>query len=301
MADTARQAKVATQMGTQGMAHDRSRAGIEVIRSGVLGEVREIHVWTDRAAGWWPQGVDRPQETPPVPQGLDWDLWLGVAPERPYHPDYCPFKWRGWKVFGTGPLGDMGIHNAAMVYVGLQPGLPTSAEIVETSGLKAETFPTWAKLRYEFPARNGRGPMALYWYDGGKRPSAQLIGGHEVAGNGAIVIGSQGTLYSIEWTGADWHLLPEEKFRDYKMPEPSLPRAPQESQHREWIQACKGGPPTFCDFVTFAAPLTETMLVGNLALRTGKKIEWDAEKLEARNCPEAARFIRRPYREGWTI
>jgi hypothetical protein len=302
MAATARQAKVATQMGTQGMAHHRSRAGIEVIRSGVLGEVREIHVWTDRAApGWWPQGVDRPKETPPVPKGLDWDLWLGVAPERPYHPDYCPFKWRGWKDFGTGPLGDMGIHNAAMVYVGLRLGLPKSAQILQTSGLKAETFPAWAKLRYEFPARDGHGPLALYWYDGGKLPSAQLIGGRQVARNGAIVVGSQATLYSIEWTGADWHLLPEAKFRDYKAPSPSLPRAPQESQHREWVQACKGGPPTFCDFATFAAPLTETMLVGNLALRTGKKIEWDAEKMRAPNCPEADPYLRRQCRKGWTM
>jgi len=301
MAQTARHQKVATQMGTQGMAEPGSRAGIEVIRSGVLGDVRELHVWTDRAAGWWPQGVDRPKETPPVPKGLDWDLWLGVAPQRPYHPDYCPFKWRGWKDFGTGPLGDMGIHNAAMPYVALELGLPTSVEVVETSGLKAETFPAWSRLRFEFPARGKRGPVTLWWHDGGKKPSAELIGGGEVAANGAIVVGTKATLYSIEWTGSDWHLLPKDKFRDYKPPRPTLPRAPDGSQHREWIGACKGGPATFCDFPGFGSPMTEAMLVGNLALRTGGKIVWDAAKMQATNCPEAEAHIRRKPRPGWEI
>ena len=153
MAATAKQYKVATQMGTQGMASDNSRAGIEVIRSGVLGEVRELHVWTDRATTWWPQGVDRPTDTPAVPKTLDWDLVAGRAPERPYHPAYVPFKWRGWKDFGTGAIGDMGIHNAAMPLVALQLGVPQSVEIVETSGLKRETYPAWARLRCEFAAK----------------------------------------------------------------------------------------------------------------------------------------------------
>jgi predicted dehydrogenase len=301
MAQTAGEHKVATQMGTQGMAGDRSRAGVEVVASGVLGEVTELHVWTDRAAGWWPQGVDRPKDTPPVPKGLDWDLWLGVAPARPYHPAYVPFRWRGWKDFGTGAVGDMGIHNAAMPFVGLELGRPTSAEIVQTSGLKRETFPAWSMLRIELPASGGRGPITLYWYDGGKKPPAELIGGREVAGNGAIVVGNKATLYSIEWTGGDWVLLPEEKFRDYKPPKPTIPRAPGQSHHQEWIRACKGGPPTFCGFERFASLLTEIMLVGNLALRTGRRIEWNAEKMEARQCPEAEPFIKRRYRKGWEI
>jgi predicted dehydrogenase len=297
MAETAKKHKVATQMGTQGMADDGSRAGVEVVRSGVLGPVRELHVWTDRAEKWWPQGVDRPKDTPQVPKGLDWDLWLGVAPERPYHPDYVPFKWRGWKDFGTGPLGDMGIHNAAMTFMGLRLGPPSSAEIVETSGLKDETFPAWATLRYQFPARGGQPPLVLHWYDGGKRPSADLIGGRKVAENGAIVVGDKGTLYSIEWTGGDWHLLPEDKFRDFKPPKPTEPRSP--GHHAEWIRACKGGPPAYCNFIDFAAPMTELMLVGVLALRTGKKIEWDAAAMRATNCPEADQFIGRQYRKGW--
>jgi predicted dehydrogenase len=299
MAETAKRHNVATQMGTQGMAMDGARAGIEVLRAGAIGAVREMHVWTDRAEGWWPQGVDRPQETPPVPKGLDWDLWLGVAPPRPYHPAYVPFKWRGWLDFGTGAIGDMGIHNAAMAWVGLELGLPRSAEVVATSGINRETFPAWSILRLEFPARGRLPPVTMHWYDGGKRPSGDLIGAAEVAKNGAILVGERGTMYSIEWTGADWHLLPEDKFRDYQPPEPSVARSP--GHHAEWITACKGGPAAFCNFIDFAAPLTEVMLLGNLALRTKEKIEWDAQEMRAKGYPGADEFIRRKYRKGWEI
>jgi predicted dehydrogenase len=299
MAQVAKEKKVATQMGTQGMAGDRSRAGVEVVRSGVLGSVREMHVWTDRAAGWWPQGVDRPKDTPPVPAGLQWDLWLGPAPARPYHPAYHPFKWRGWLDFGTGPLGDMGIHNAAMPYLGLSLGLPTSIEVLQRSGTHSETFPAWATLRFEFPARGEQPPVTMLWYEGGKKPSAELLEGHEPAKNGAILVGDKGTLYSVEWTGGDWHLLPKAKFGGYQPPKPSLPRCP--GHHKEWVAACKGGPAPLCNFPDFASPLTEVMLLGGLALRAGQKIEWDAEKMRARNCPEAGRFIRRQYRKGWEI
>lgn len=299
MAETARKHKLATQMGTQGMAAAGSRAGVEVVRSGVLGPVRELHVWTDRAKGWWPQGVDRPKDTPPAPKGLDWDLWLGVASERPYHPAYVPFKWRGWKDFGTGAVGDMGIHNAAMPFVGLRLGPPRSVEIVETSGLKEETFPEWSILRYQFPARGDQPALTLHWYEGGKKPSSDLIFGRKVAENGAILVGDKGTLYSIEWTGGDWHLLPEHKFRDFKPPQPSEPRSP--GHHAEWIRACKVGPAAYCNFIDFAAAITEVMLLGVLALRTGSKIEWDAAAMRAPNCPEAEQFIRRQYRKGWGI
>jgi predicted dehydrogenase len=299
MARTAKKFKVATQMGTQGMAENGSRAGVEVVRSGVLGRVRELHVWTDRAKKWWPQGVDRPRDTPPIPRGLDWDLWLNGAPYRPYHPEYVPFRWRGWKDFGTGPVGDMGIHNAAMPFIGLKLGLPTSIEIVETSGLKNETFPGWALLRFQFPARGDGAPLVLYWYDGGKKPSSDLIGGGTVAANGAILVGDQATLYSIEWTGGDWRILPEEKQRQFKTPPASEPRSP--GHHAEWLRACKGGPPAYCNFIDFAATITEVMLLGCLALRTGKKIEWDAAAMRAPKCPEADAFIHRHYRKGWEL
>jgi predicted dehydrogenase len=299
LARLAGEKKLATQMGTQGMASDGSRAGVEAIRSGVLGDIKEIHVWTDRPAGWWPQGVDRPSDQPPVRAGLDWNLWLGVAPARPYNPAYCPFAWRGWKDFGTGAPGDMGIHNAAMPFAALDLDPPTSAEILATSGLKPETFPAWSRLKLTIPSRGGRGPIALFWYDGGQKPSADLVGGRNLAGNGAIVVGSKGTLSSTEWTGGDWVLLPEDRFREFKKPPATVPRAPRESHHREWLDACRGGQPAFCRFDGFASRLAETMLVANLALRAGRTIEWDAKGLTARGCPEAEPFIHRDYRSGW--
>jgi predicted dehydrogenase len=299
MAKLAKEKGLATQMGTQGMARDRSRKGIEVIRSGVLGKVTDLHVWTDRPKKWWPQGIERPKDTPPVRDGLDWDLWLGVAPTRPYNAAYCPFVWRGWKDFGTGAVGDMGIHNTAMPFAALQLGPPSSAEIVETSGLKAETFPSWSMVKAQFAARGDQGPVTLHWYDGGKKPSADLVGGRKLADNGAIVVGTKGTLSSVEWTGGDWLLLPEERFRDYQAPKPSLPRAPKESHHQEWLQACRGGPPAFCRFDGFASHLTEALLVANLALRLDGKLIWDAEKMEVQACPEAVPFVKRSYRTGW--
>jgi predicted dehydrogenase len=299
LARVAKEKGLATQMGTQGMAHDNARAGIEIIRSGVLGDIIELHVWTDRPAGWWPQGVDRPADTPSVPGGLDWGLWLGVAPARPYHPAYCPFIWRGWKDFGTGAAGDMGIHNAAMPFAALELGPPIAAEIVQSSELKPETFPAWSRLKLNFPALGRRGPITMDWYDGGQKPSADLVGGRKLADNGAIVVGTKGTLSSVEWTGGDWLLLPEDRFRDFKPPQTSIPRAPQQSHHQEWLRACRGGQAAFCRFDGFAAELTETMLVANLALRTGRKILWNAQKMEAQGCPEAAPFIKREYRTGW--
>jgi predicted dehydrogenase len=299
MAGLASEKKLATQMGTQGMAGDRARTGIEIIRSGALGAVSELHVWTDRPAGWWPQGIDRPPETPPVPSTLDWNLWLGVALDRPYHPAYCPFAWRGWKDFGTGAVGDMGIHNAAMPFAALELGPPVSAEILDSSALKPETFPTWSRLKVEFAAGGGGGPVTMYWYDGGKKPSAELVGGRKLRDNGAIVVGTKGTLSSAEWTGGDWALLPEDRFRDFKRPSPSQPRAPGHSHHQEWLAACRGGAPAFCRFDGFASKLTEAMLVANLALRTGRKILWNAQAMEAQDCPEASRFIKREYRAGW--
>lgn len=299
MAETARKYNVATQMGTQGMSEDGARRGIEVLRSGAIGPVREMHVWTDRAKGWWPQGIERPADSRPAPSELDWNLWIGAAPMRPYHPAYAPFAWRGWLDFGTGAIGDMGIHNAAMAWMGLQLGLPESAEIVATSGTNSETFPEWSILRLEFPARDTKPPVTMYWYDGGKRPPTSLIGNREMAANGAILAGERGTLYSIEWTGADWHLLPEENFRGYQAPEPTIPRAV--SHHAEWVAACKGGQPALCNFIDFGAPLTEVMLLGNLALRAGQRIQWDAAGMRVTNNPAADELIGRPYREGWEL
>src|SRR5436305_4660170 len=299
MAKVASETGAVTQMGTQGHAMEGTRRAVEVFRSGAIGDVTELHVWTDRPTGWWPQGIDRPRDTPPVPSSLDWNLWLGVASARPYHPAHSPSTWRGWKDFGTGAVGDMGIHNAAMPFAALQLGPPASAEILQTSGLKPETFPVWSRLKLEFSAVGRREPITMYWYDGGQKPSAELVGSSKLAANGAIVVGTKGTLSSVEWTGGDWALLPRDRFRDFKPPRRSQPRAPGQSHHQEWLAACRGGEPAFCRFEGFASKLTETMLVANLALRTGRKIHWNAEAMEARGCPEASLLIRPEYRVGW--
>jgi hypothetical protein len=172
-------------------------------------------------------------------------------------------------------------------------------EVIATSGVNRETYPAWSTLRLEFPARGPLPPVTMYWYDGGKQPPAALIGGKEMAKNGCILVGQHGTMYSIEWTGADWHLLPEDKFRDFQPPAPSVPRS--SGHHDEWVAACQGGPPAFCNFVDFGAPLTEVMLLGNLALRTGKKIEWDAASMQVKGNLAAESLIRPEYRKGWEI
>jgi hypothetical protein len=193
----------------------------------------------------------------------------------------------------------MGIHNAAMPFAALELEAPFSAEIIETSGLKAETFPAWSRIKLDFRGKGKSGPVAMYWYDGGKKPPADLVGGRKLADNGAIVVGSKGTLSSVEWTGGDWALLPEDRFRGFKPPFESVPRAPGGSHHREWLAACRGGAPAFCRFDGFASVLTESLLVANLAVRTGQKIKWNAEAMEAEGCPEAAGFVKREYRAGW--
>src|SRR5438445_2738897 len=194
MAETARQHKVATQMGNQGHCNPDTRRLVELIQSGVLGKVNAIHVWTDRPANWWPQGIERPTETPPVPPTLDWDLWLGVAPWRPYNPAYVPFKWRGFWDFGTGALGDMACHCMDLAFFSLKLGGPASVE-AQSSGVNEESAPLWSIIAYEFPGDGARSPVKMTWYDGGKSPSPELVKDTELSSNGIILIGDKDTLY----------------------------------------------------------------------------------------------------------
>ncbi len=284
MAEAAQKYGVVTQMGTQGMGEEGTREGIEWIRSGVLGKVGEMHGWSDRPI--WPQGVQRPTETMTVPKTMDWDLWLGAAPERPYHAQYAPFNWRGWYDFGTGAVGDMGIHNVAMMYVALKLGPIASVELIRRSEKTKETFPKQTIVRYEFAATEQSPALTFTWYDGRLLPAEELLkskGYQEpIAENGSILVGERGTLYSIEWTGGDLRLLPEKAFSDRKKPAPSVPRAPH-GHYKEWIQACKGDGKAFCDFASFGAPLTEVMLLGNTVVRhgePGQKVLWNAEKMD---------------------
>jgi predicted dehydrogenase len=295
MKQTAAKYRVATQMGIQGHSYDGHRRAVELLQAGAIGQVREVHVWSDRPI--WPQGIDRPKDTPPVPKHLDWELWLGPAPWRPYHPAYVPFKWRGWWDFGTGALGDMGIHNADVAFWGLKLGAPTSAE-AEVSDVHAETAPNWSIIRFEFPARGTLPPVKLTWYDGGKKPAKELAHGQDIPTNGALLIGEKGTLFSPDWHADQFKLLPEKEFQGFEGPERTIPRSP--GHHEEWVIACKGGPAAMAEF-SYSAPMTEAVLLGNAAIRAGEKLEWDAENLKITNSVKANQFIRRDYRSGWTL
>jgi len=300
LAESAKKYGVATQMGNQGTAADGFRAGVEAIRSGVIGKVREVHVWTNRPV--WPQGMARPTETPPVPAHFQWDLFLGTAPQRPYNPAYHPFNWRGWWDFGTGALGDMGCHTANLAFMGLELGSPLSVE-AKNSEFSRDSFPTWSVITLEFPARGAQPPLVWPWYDGAdqkpqwvKDKIAGLLHGEATAGSGLVLIGDEGALYSPDDYGVEWLLLPKDEFTNFQAHEPTLPRSPV--HHQEWIDACKGGPRCLSDF-SYAGPLTETILLGNIAMYVGKKFVWDGENLCARSCPEANELVRRTYREGW--
>lgn len=303
MAKVARETGVVTQMGQQGHAMEGTRRAVEIIRSGMLGPVRELHVWTDRPAGWWPQGEERPAGHPSVPATLDWDLWLGPAAERPYHPVYVPFKWRGRWDFGTGPIGDMGVHNLDTAFWGLELGVPSSAEVKASGPQTADCPPLWSIIELQYPARRNKPPVKLTFYDGKKLPPAGFFHGEPITDNGSLIIGSKGSLYTRTWHGGEsgsdmFALLPKKNFTNFQPPPATLPRTAE--HHLEWINACKGGPKAQSDF-GYAARLTEGLLVGFLALRTGKKIDWDARRMKARGVPEADAFIKPRFRPGWEI
>jgi len=301
MRDIAKKNNLATQMGTQIHAGDNYRRVVELVRAGAIGPIDEVHVWSAAKYG----NVQRPTETPPVPEGLDWDLWLGPAPYRPYHPCYVPFAWRGWLDFGSGGLGDFGCHYGDLPFWALDLRYPTTVKTVGPPQ-HPEATPIGLVVDYTYPARGKMPPVKLTWYDGGKRPSLlkQISDKYDQGkekkgglmwGSGVLFVGSGGMLL------ADYSrhvLLPEEKFADYKRPEPTIPSSI--GHHKEWIQACKTGEPTTCNF-DYSGALSEAVLLGMVSYRVGQELQWDAKQLKATNCPEADRFIRRTYREGWTL
>ena len=283
--------KRTTQLGTQIHAGDNYRRVVELVQSGAVGEVREVHVW----CGARYSGGDRPTDTPPVPPHLDWDVWLGPAPNRPYHPAYVPFSWRGWWDFANGGLGDFFCHYTDLAFWALKLRYPTSVEAEGSQPVHPESCHHWMIAKYEFPARENLPPVALTWYDGGKRPAVQKEANLPDWGSGVLFVGSKGMLL------ADYGrrvLLPESKFAGFQPPEPTIPNTI--GHHREWIEACKTGGPTTCNF-GYSGPLTEAALLAGVSYRTGEKINWDAENLKAVNCPKAEPFIRREYRKGWTL
>ncbi len=295
----ARQHKVVTQMGNQG----HSFRGCHILRAWLkdkaIGDVTEVHCWTNRPT--WPQGVDRPADTPPVPASLDWDLWLGPSPERPYHPAYCPRNWRGWWDFGCGALGDMGCHIMDAAFYALELGAPTRVS-AESSGVNDETGPKWSIIRYEFPKRGKLPPVTLTWYDGGKTPPRppELEEGRRMGdrdGGGALLVGSKGKIVAGTY-GNGVRIIPETKMQAYKNAKVKLPRRP--AHHKNWTLACKGEGTAISNF-DYAGPLTEVVLLGNVAIRAGQPIEWDSENMKVTNLPEAERLIKREYRQGWTL
>ncbi len=316
MRATARQYKVITQMGNQGTAHDGFRAGVELIRSGAIGDVSEVHVWTNRPYSDWkagkmywkqsPQITSRPKETPPVPDYLHWNLWLGPAPERAYNPAYHPHDWRGWWDFGTGALGDMACHTANLPFMALRLGLPTRVRAI-SSEVNAETYPAWATITYEFPGRGDLPPVKLVWYEGSENgmrnlPKLTFPGTQEPTDSGCLLVGDKGRLYSPGDSGDVQHL---EVKGQVKTPEPTIERlgrevGPDENQKREWIRAIQGGPAPLSNF-DYSSVLTEAMLLGNVAVRLGQPIEYDGQKCEITNHPDSARFIAPPPRTGWEL
>jgi len=283
--------KVATQMGTQIHAGSNYRRAVELVQAGAVGKIAEVHVWV---GGGYPAG-DPPKDTPPCPSHLHWDLWLGPAAERPYHPTYHPGSWRKWWNFGSGHLGDFGCHYMDLAFWALGLRHPLTVE-AEGPPVHPEGTPGWIIVTWTFPARGSLPPVKLTWYNGGKKPPHATdgrLGGWK--GNGVLFVGEKGMLVA----DYDNHkLFPEADFKDYARPPRSIPESI--GHHAEWIRACKERTPTTCNF-DYSGTLAEAVLLGNVAYRTGKKLDWDAQALKARNCPEADRFIRREYRKGWTL
>ena len=362
----AQETGLVTQMGNQGSAADGLRRAVECIQAGLIGQVREVHIWSNRPI--WPQGMSRPKASDPVPESLDWDIWLGPAPVRPYKNDvYHPWNWRGWLDFGTGALGDMACHTVNMPFRALRLGYPTEIAAEAIGGMNNESYPVGSKIRFQFPARKNElshshfkpskgaemlthpnagselSPVTLFWYDGGKPQAknptrhdgnnkppreltadiAEMLG--EVPGSGCLLIGDQGKVFSPDDYGEQFFvkLNDEKKFTHYKK-HPQVALIPQiiprntfipqtiprntfkgdndRRHHQEWIAAIKAGKPEQC-YSRFAigAQLTEIMLLGCVALRAGKSIQWDGPAMRVTNCSEAQQFIRREYRHGWKL
>ncbi len=302
----AAEAQVATQMGIQIHAGENYRRVVEVIGSGAIGPVREVHIWNSRAWGWQsPEAAERnrdivrvterPEEEQPVPEGLDWDLWLGPAPYRPFHSVYFPGpRWYRWWDFGGGTMSDLGSHFIDLAFWALKLDHPRT---IRASGPPPhpELAPASMQATYEFGARGDLPPVRMTWYQGENKPEIWTEGGIPRWGAGHLFIGDQGMLLSDY---GKYVLLPEDKFQDFQPPEPTLPRVA--NIYADWINGCKTGSPTIADFI-YSGWLTESNHLGNVAYRLGKKIERDADQLACPNAPEAAPLLRREYRAGWEL
>lgn len=290
--ELAREAGLVTQLGTQIHAGNNYRRVVELVQSGAIGPVREVHVWAGAVYG----GQDAPTDRPPVPETLNWELWLGPVKPHPYHPEFAHFKWRNWWHFGGGSLADFGCHFMDLPFWALELKHATRVEPIAGPPVHAESTPPWLIVRYDFPARSAALPsVRLTWYHGGKRPDMVSDALFAKYRSGVLFVGEKGMLVSDYGKHA---LLPEEKFQGFQAPAPFIPNSI--GHHKEWTHAIKTGGPTTCDF-RYSGPLTETALLGNVAYRTGQILDWDAARLRAKSCPEADEFIEHHYRRGWKI
>ncbi|ACB76788.1 Gfo/Idh/MocA family protein [Opitutus terrae] len=298
----AREKKVATIMGNQGHANEGLRLIKEWHQAGILGEVREIHSWTDRPI--WPQGVGKPDHSkmlPVVPPTLDWDLWLGVAEPREYDPAYMPFNWRGYWDFGTGALGDMGCHIMDGAYWALELTQPTAVEAI--SARQTEVSPPTASIvAYEFPARGQMPAVKWTWYDGGLQPllPPEFEETRKLQNNGTLIVGSRATVFADTYY-ASARIIPETKMRELapSLPTKTIPRV-EGGHFAEWVRACKGGKPAGSNF-EYASQLTEAVLLSNVAIRARRRIEWDAATMKITNLPAANQYVSKSYRAGFGV
>jgi predicted dehydrogenase len=307
LTEAARKYGVETQMGNQGHSSEHIRLLCEWIWDGAIGEIREIHAWSDRPSGAhpFPVALKRPAETPPVPEHMDWNLWLGPAAYRPYHPAYAPGKWRGWLDFGTGALGDMGCHILDPAFWALKLGHPTYVEANTTHDdpeISTETYPVASIVRYQFPERNGLPPLQLTWFDGGMLPPQpwELEPGRKIPSNGCIFIGEEGKIIHGTSGAEGMRIIPEERMNEYKRPPKTLPRV-EGTHEQDWIDACKGFGPASSTF-DYGGPLTEMVLLGLVAMRVkDQRLAWDGEAMRVTNNDEANRFVTPEFREGWSL
>ena len=300
VAEAARKAGVATQLGNFGHSSEDIRLACEWIWDGAIGDVHDVHSWTSTGARRWTNFTERPKETPPVPAGFDWERWLEPVPPRPYHPDYVPVRWRAWWQFGSGTIGDFACHHLDPAFWALKLDQSPRFSVEASSiGTTEETCPAGSLIYFDFPARAGMGPVRITWYEGGVMPPrpAELEEGRSLGEHGILFIGTKGAILGDGWSKSP-RIIPETKMRAYRQPPKTLPRV--KGHHRDWLDACKGkGDPS--THFEYSGPLSEFVLMGNVAIRAGKKLEFDWKNMNVTNAPEANKLVKPDYREGRTI
>jgi len=304
LGELAKEKGVKTQMGNQGTANSILRESAALVQAGAIGTVKEVHVWTNRPV--WPQGAGRPKTEPAIPKHIHWKEFLGPAKARPYHPAYHPFKWRGWWDFGTGALGDMACHTLNMPFMALDLRDPVSVQ-AKTSGHNKETYPSYSIIEFQFPARGKRPAVKMVWYDGGKKPPRDLLPPTKLIkapNTGSLLVGDKGTMLSPGDYGGDGNtgIFAGGEYTRQRDLKKSVEYTKSPGHFTEWVQAIKGGPESVSNFPNYSGPLTETVLLGNLAVwADGKKIEWDAKNLVATNAPEVAHIVKKEYHNGYSL